>query len=87
MTLQELETLRNMHVKDIDRDAITDIIDITINRSDAKENKIREYLSIVSNPYIIKIGDVIVKMTFSEGNVALSECMERYLINHFNERL
>ncbi len=87
MTLRELEMLKSVNLKEINRERIVDINDINIDQEKPKEERIRAYLEKVGNPYLIRCGDLIVKMSFSDNDVRLEECIYRYLNECLNERL
>lgn len=87
MTLQDLKALKNVDLKKVDRYKVTDIDDIIINQNKPKEERFKEYFATTTNPYLFKSGDTLVKMSFSDTNVLLENCMERYLIECLNDRL
>lgn len=87
MTLHELETYKSVNLNGIDRERIVDINDIMIDQEKPKEERISAYLEKVGNPYLIRCGDLIVKMSFSDNDVRLEECIYRYLNECLNERL
>lgn len=87
MTLHDLEEFKNMELKAISRNQINDIDNIIIDLKKPKEERIQTYLESNLNPYFVKCGDTIVRMSFSDNNVLIEECIERYLIECLNTRL
>ena len=87
MTLQYLKALKNVDLKKVDRYKIADIDDIVINQNKSKEERFKEYFAMTTNPYLFRSGDTLVKMSFSDTNVLLENCIERYLIECLNDRL
>ncbi|MBO5333003.1 MAG: hypothetical protein J6B37_02685 [Clostridia bacterium] len=50
-----------------DKNALTDLRDITIDKSKSVMERIENFTGQVKNPYLFKVGDVIVKVAYSGG--------------------
>ena len=87
MTLHDLSILKNVDLKEIDRDRIIDIRDIVIDMEKPKEDRIKAYLESNPNPYFVKCGDVLIRMSFSDSDVCIDNCIDRYLIECLKDRL
>lgn len=87
MTLHDLEVLQNADLKKIDRNMIIDIEDILIDQGKPKEERIKAFLQDTSNPYFVKHGNVLIRMSFSNDSVLIKDCIERYLVECLNDRL
>ena len=87
MTLRDLEGLKNVDLNKVDRNMVTDIDDIIINQNKPKEERFKEYFEMTRNPYLVKCGDTLIKMSFAYTDVLLEECIKRYLIECLNDRL
>lgn len=87
MNLHDLEALSKVDLKKIDRALVTDIDDIIIDQGKGKHERINAYLEATHNPYFVKCGDILVKMSFSYDNTKIDDCINRYLIEQLNDRL
>lgn len=87
MTLYNLDSLKNTDIKEIDSKMVLDLKEIVIDSKIGKEERIRAYLKDNPNPYFVKHNDVIIKMSFSNNDTQLEECIERYLMECLNDRL
>lgn len=87
MTLHDLEVLQNADLKKIDRNMIIDIEDILIDQGKPKEERIKAFLQNTSNPYFVKHGNVLIRMSFSDNSILIKDCIERYLVECLNDRL
>ena len=87
MTLHDLSILKNVDLKEIDRDKIIDIKDIVIDMKKSKEDRIKTYLVNTPNPYFVKCGDILIRMSFSDNDVCIDDCIERYLMECLKDRL
>jgi hypothetical protein len=63
----------------VDRDSLVDIRDVVVNTSLPKEERIKDFIRQVKNPYLYKHGKYIVKLTFTDTNVTLEELMIEYI--------
>lgn len=79
MTLKEIEALKNVDVRTADRDGLVDIRELDVRRDIPVEQRIREFVKQVGNPYCFKVGDVVVKAAFSENGGSFEERFERML--------
>lgn len=87
MTLHDLSVLKNVNLKEIDKDRIIDINDIIIDMEKPKEDRIKTYLENTPNPYFVKCGDILIRMSFSDNDVRIDDCVERYLMECLKDRL
>lgn len=87
MTLHDLSILKNMNLKEVDRDKIIDIRDIVIDTEKSKEDRIKAYLKNNPNPYFVKYDDILIQMSFSNNDVCIDDCIERYLTECLKDRL
>ena len=75
-----IEGMKAVDIQTVDPDTLVDITQISIDENLPKEQRIREYIRQVKNPYCYKVGDVIVKVRYSEtGNKSMNECFEKLL--------
>ncbi len=66
-----------------EQDALIDISNIAIDDTMTKEERIKDFIEKVNNPYYFKVGDIIVKSTFSSSGGTLQEKMEQYFETAF----
>lgn len=59
-------------------ESLIDISNIKIDVSMAKEDRIKDFIEKIKNPYCFKVGDVIVKSSFKENTGTLQKKMEQY---------
>lgn len=75
----DFELLRQADVRTIDPDILVDIRDLNIDTRLPKEERMREFVRQVKNPYCFKVGKVKVGVSFSEGGVSFEQRMEHYI--------
>ena len=74
-----------MGIGEIDRDSLVDIRDVVIDTSLPKEERMKQFIQQVKNPYLYKHGKYVVKITFSDPNTTLEERLASYIRSKVTE--
>ncbi len=74
-----VEEMKNVDVRTVDRNALADIRDVKIDRSLPKEERIRNFVQQIRNPYVFKCGEVVVRTVFANTEATLEDRLEHYL--------
>ena len=74
MTLEEMKAV---DVRTVDPETLVDVTTIKIDENLSKEERVKEYLRQVRNPYCFKVGNVVVKCSYSNDGVTLKERFEQ----------
>lgn len=77
---ENAEQLKNVSVKDCDKSALTDILTVKIDQYKSTTEKLIDFISQVKNPYLFKLGDLAVKVTFDEGGKSLQQLVESLIL-------
>jgi len=77
-TYIDLESMRNVDIRDIEPETIPDIRDINIDSNKPLLERILDYINQVKNPYFIRCGKILVKIEYSETETTIEDCMEGY---------
>ena len=64
----------------IDRNKLVDIRDVVINTDLSKEERIKDYVRQIKNPYCFKCGKYVVISKFSENGLSLEDCLKGILL-------
>ncbi len=64
---------------DFNIDDLVDIRNIKINVNQPIQEKIVDFVKQVKNPYLFKVGDVVVKVNFNNNGSTFQEKFENYL--------
>ncbi len=79
MTVKEMDALKSVDVRTVDRDALVDIREIPVEQGVPVEERVKDFIGKVKNPYCFRVGDVVVKTAFSENGGSFGERFERML--------
>ncbi len=63
---------------------LVDIRDVKINPALPKEERQKTYLKQIKNPYLYRCGDMVVRISFANTNVALEDRLKQYLLSGQN---
>ena len=64
---------------DFNIDDLVDIRNIKINVNQPIQEKIVDFVKQVKNPYLFKVGDVVVRVNFNNNGSTFQEKFENYL--------
>ena len=76
-----LEQMKNIDIRTVDPSTLVDIKDIQINTSLPRDERILDFLEQVKNPYCFRVGKAAVKVSFSDTEATVEDCLERYLMS------
>ena len=78
MTLREM---KEIDIRTVDPDTLVDIKTVTVNTHLPIDERKKDYIKQVKNPYCFKCGKVVVKMSFAETTATLEDQLENYFRN------
>ena len=74
----EINKLAAVDIKTVDPGELEDIENIQINRELPEEERIKDFVQQVKNPYCYKDHGIVVKLSFS-GTKSLEECLSEFI--------
>ncbi len=75
-----LKEMKNKNFEDLNSNELVDIKNIEIDTSKPKIEKLIDFIEKIKNPYLFKVGDIIVKIKFSNNNQSFQEKMENIIL-------
>ena len=80
MTAEDHRKFLEMDFSDAKLEELADIGKIRIDRKKSVEEKKRQYLNQVKNPYLVKVGDTMVKIRFANNGVSFEDAFKNLLL-------
>ena len=80
MTAEDHRKFLEMDFSDAKLEELADIGKIRIDRKKSVVEKKRQYLNQVKNPYLVKVGDTMVKIRFANNGVSFEDAFENLLL-------
>ena len=68
-----------MDLENIDRDSLVDIRSMKIDTSLSKEERMRDFIRQIKNPYLFRHGKYVVMVEFSDTDVTLEQRLADYV--------
>ena len=62
---------------------LVDIRDVKIDRTLPVEERMISYVKQIKNPYMFKVGNTVVRVSYKEKGPSLQEVVEQMLLNMF----
>lgn len=81
MTRDELERLKNVDVRTVDPETLVDINTVKIDPNLPREERIKEYVRQIGNPYCYLDQGYVVKLSFADTDRTLEDCLVEYARN------
>lgn len=79
MTAEEHRQFLAQDFDDVKLEEVTDITKIRIDRNRTVEEKKKQYLRKVGNPYLVKVGNTMVKIRYANNGVSFEDAFESLL--------
>ncbi len=68
-----------MSLETIDRDSLVDIQRVSIDATLPKEERMRDFIRQVKNPYLYRHGKYVVKIAFADTDITLEQRLTDYV--------
>lgn len=79
----DLNFLRNVAIADCSKDSLVDLHDVKIDPSKPVADKMNDYFEQIKNPYLFKVGDMRVKVSFG-GDRSFTDALGAVISNGAN---
>lgn len=79
ITLEELDRMKDTDIRMVDKAELVDIRNVKIDTEKPVTERIEDYVRQIRNPYCFKVGDVAVKVSFSENGGSFEDRFEQML--------
>lgn len=81
VTADEYRKLLAMDFDDVRPEDMPDLKKMRIDRSLPQDRRKSQYLKKVGNPYLVKVGNMLVKVRFANNGVTMEQAFENLLLN------
>jgi len=81
MTAEEYRALLDTDFSDVDIEQLTDIRNIKIDKNLSQEKRQAQFLKQVGNPYLLRRGSMMIKVSFANNGLSMEQAFENLLLN------
>lgn len=81
MTAEEYRALLDTDFSDADIEQLIDIRDIKIDKNLSQEKRQAQFLKQVGNPYLLRRGSMMIKVSFANNGLSMEQAFENLLLN------
>lgn len=74
-----LQELKRVNIKEVNPDELVDISEIEIDTKQSVQKRVKEYVEQVHNPYLVRVGEYVVKIGYSDCKETLNDRMKQYI--------
>ncbi len=75
MTIDEMKAV---DIRTVDPETLVDALTLDIDESLPKEERMKEFLRQIKNPYCYRLGNVVIKNNYAGNGVTLKERFEQF---------
>lgn len=79
MDMIHLKALQDISYQTMDRNTLKDVSEITLDKATSILERVEAFINEVQNPYIMKCGNTIVEVEFSDNKKAIDVQIKDYL--------
>ncbi len=79
--MEKCKELLAVNFDDVELGSLADISKVRIDRKQPVEKRRQRYLEKVENPYLVRVGNIKVKVRFADNGVSLEDVFENLLLS------
>ena len=81
MKAEEYRALLDTDFSDVNIEDLTDVRKIKIDKNLPQEKRQVQYLKQVGNPYLLRRGSMMIKVSFANNGLSMEQAFENLLLN------
>lgn len=84
---QGIQNMGEVDIKTVDAESLVDIRNVEVNNKLSREKRVQDYMKKIGNPYVYRHDDYIVKISFVETTVTLTDRLRELILRTANESI
>ena len=77
--MMSVEAMKSVNPKTVDRNALIQRSSVRLDPAAPREERLRDFIQQIKNPYCYLDGKTVVKISFSSTDTTMEDCLEHYL--------
>lgn len=74
-----MREMQQVDIKNVNADELVDISEIEIDTKQSVQRRVKGYVEQVHNPYLVQVGEYIVKVGYSDCKETLNDRLKQYI--------
>lgn len=74
-----LQSLKDIDVRTVNRNELVERSSVKIDPNASREERLQNFISQIKNPYCYLDGKTVVKISFSNTDTTIEDCISHYL--------
>lgn len=79
LSKEELQRMKQIDIRSAMPDTLADISKIEIDMKKPISSRVEDYLQKVGNPFLVRVGEYVVKIGYSDCEETLNDRMKQYI--------
>lgn len=79
LSREELQKMEQMDIRDAVPEELVDISEIEIDMKKSVSARVEDYVQKVKNPFLVRVGEYVVKIGYSDQAGTLNDRMKQYI--------
>lgn len=76
---ERLQEMKQIDIRSAKADDLADISNIEIDMEKSVPSRVEEYVQKVGNPFLVRVGEYVVKIGYSDCDETLDDRMKQYI--------
>lgn len=81
MTVEKYRELQVVEFEDVELGSLTDISKLRIDKEQSAGKRRQQYIDKAGNPYLVRVGNIKVKVRFTNNGVSMEDAFENLLLS------
>lgn len=79
LSKEELQRMEQADIRDARPDTLTDISRLEVDMNKPVSARVDEYIQKTGNPFLVRVGEYVVKVGYSDSGGTLNDRMRQYI--------
>ncbi|MDO5425134.1 MAG: hypothetical protein Q4F41_15530 [Eubacteriales bacterium] len=79
LSKEELQKMKQIDIREAEIEQLVDISEVAVDMKKSVSARVEDYVQKVKNPFLVKVGDYVVKIGYSDSPETLNDRMEQYI--------
>jgi len=72
-----LEQMKNVNIRSVNPADLADLSDVKINLRIPRDERLKDFIRQIKNPYCYKVGNIVIKVKFSDDGTTLENIFKQ----------